>query len=59
MAGNVWEWIDGWYDEKKIRLLKGGSWLSPASSVRAAVRLGDFGESRFNDYGFRCAYDLN
>ena len=58
MAGNVWEWIDGWYDEKKSRLLKGGSWLSPASSVRAATRLGEVGENHYNDYGFRCAYDF-
>ncbi len=60
MAGNVWEWLDGWYDDKKkMRLLKGGSWLSPASSVRAAVRLGDLGDGQFNDYGFRCVYDLD
>ena len=60
MAGNVWEWVDGWYDEKrKLRLLKGGSWLTPRASVRSATRLGDSGDSRFNDYGFRCAYDVN
>jgi len=57
MAGNAWEWVDGWYDEKKgLRLLKGGSWLTPAESLRSAVRLGDTAGSRFNDYGFRCAY---
>lgn len=60
MAGNVWEWLDGWYDEKKkMRFLKGGSWLSPAASVRASVRLGDLGDGRFNDYGFRCSYNLD
>ncbi len=57
MAGNVWEWVDGWYDEgKKLRMLKGGSWLSPKESLRVAAKLGDDGNGRFNDYGFRCAY---
>ncbi|MDH5508780.1 MAG: formylglycine-generating enzyme family protein [Nitrospinota bacterium] len=57
MAGNVWEWQDGWYDEnKKLRLLKGGSWLTPRTSLRAAARLGDDGARLFNDYGFRCVY---
>lgn len=57
MAGNAWEWVAGWYDEKKgLRLLKGGSWLTPAESLRSAARLGDTPASRFNDYGFRCAY---
>ncbi|MDH5543820.1 MAG: formylglycine-generating enzyme family protein [Nitrospinota bacterium] len=60
MAGNVWEWVDGWYDaEKGLRLLKGGSWLSPAESLRSATRLGDEPESKFNDYGFRCAYNID
>lgn len=58
MAGNAWEWVDGWYDEdKNLRMLKGGSWLTPQASVRSAVRLGDDPNSRYNDYGFRCAYD--
>jgi len=59
MAGNVWEWVDGWYDEsKKLRLLKGGSWLTPIQSLRSSAKLGDKGERRYNDYGFRCAYDI-
>ncbi len=58
MAGNAWEWVDGWYDEdKNLRLLKGGSWLTPQASLRSAARLGDAPKSRYNDYGFRCAYD--
>jgi len=57
MAGNAWEWQDGWYDEKKkLRLLKGGSWLTPRASLRSAARLGDDGARLFNDYGFRCVY---
>jgi formylglycine-generating enzyme required for sulfatase activity len=60
MAGNAWEWVDGWHDkEKELRLLKGGSWLTPRESVRSAARLGDSGTTRFNDFGFRCAYDID
>jgi len=60
MAGNVWEWVDGWYDNsKRLRILKGGSWLSPAESLRSATKLGDEPESKFNDYGFRCAYNID
>jgi formylglycine-generating enzyme required for sulfatase activity len=59
MAGNVWEWVEGYYDEKKgLRLLKGGSWLTPPMSLRSSTRLGDPGVKRYNDFGFRCAYDL-
>ncbi|MBI4827942.1 MAG: SUMF1/EgtB/PvdO family nonheme iron enzyme [Nitrospinae bacterium] len=58
LAGNVWEWVDGWHDMAKgARPLKGGSWLSPRESLRAAARLGDRDGAVFNDYGFRCAYD--
>jgi iron(II)-dependent oxidoreductase len=60
MAGNVWEWVDGWYDkEKGMRLLKGGSWLTPRESLRSAARLGDDGKGRYNDFGFRCAYNID
>ncbi len=59
MAGNVWEWVDGWKDGAiAMRLLKGGSWLSPAESLRSAAKLGDAGKERFNDFGFRCAYGV-
>lgn len=58
MAGNAWEWVDGWYDEgKKLRMLKGGSWVSPRESLRNSTRLGDGVGRRFNDYGFRCVYN--
>lgn len=60
MAGNAWEWVAGWYDEAKgLRILKGGSWLSPKASVRISARLADMGDGVYNDYGFRCAYDID
>jgi formylglycine-generating enzyme required for sulfatase activity len=58
MAGNVWEWTDSWYNkEKNLKIIKGGSWLSPSISTRSAARLGENPNMESNDYGFRCAMD--
>ena len=54
MAGNVWEWVADWHDEKYyanlparnpqgpdsglLRVLRGGSWFDDRWNVRAAVR---------------------
>jgi formylglycine-generating enzyme required for sulfatase activity len=58
MAGNVWEWTDSWYDEKKDdRVQRGGSWLDDEDKecVGCAERIWDGAEFWNYYYGFRCA----
>lgn len=73
MAGNAAEWVEDWYDPNYykaapvsdppgppkgvLKVMRGGSWLKPAASLRASDR--DFGnlQSRPSGTGFRCAKD--
>lgn len=71
MLGNVWEWCeDNWHDRYQDapadgpvwlsgsaarRVLRGGSWIHGARSVRAACRLGYVPSNRYDYIGFRCA----
>jgi formylglycine-generating enzyme required for sulfatase activity len=68
MAGNVWEWVAGWYgnyssgrqvgptspSSGEYRGLRGGSWYDGPYYVRGANRWGA-PDGTDNDRGFRCA----
>jgi formylglycine-generating enzyme required for sulfatase activity len=72
MAGNVWEWTADWYDANAYRtslvqdptgpdsgtlkVLRGGCWVSGASSLRTTCRKPELPNSWAPNVGFRCVY---
>jgi len=74
ILGNVWEWVNDWYDEKyyqnspatdpqgpasgRYRVLRGGSWDLPPGDVRVSNRSWIHPGDWINNLGFRCVGEL-
>ncbi len=73
VLGNVWEWVNDWYDENYyqnspsqdppgpasglLRVLRGGSWFDVPGLVRVSLRLRGYPFNRVVE-GFRCGAEV-
>ncbi|MDY6970274.1 MAG: SUMF1/EgtB/PvdO family nonheme iron enzyme [Spirochaetota bacterium] len=58
MAGNVWEWIDSWYDDsKEMRVIRGGAWSYDNMNCRCSFRGFNLPSLADQSTGFRCIKD--
>mgnify|MGYP000877767594 FL=1 len=74
MIGNVWEWVNDYYQKEyyftisdpnpkgpskgTLKVVRGGSWDSSYEYLRSALRGKINPNSRHSNLGFRCAYSL-
>ncbi len=74
MSGNVWQWVQDWYDDSyyknsprnnppgpssgDYRVLRGGSWTNTAATVRAAHRFANSPTDHYYFHGFRLALSV-
>ena len=75
MLGNVWEWVNDWWDPDDYsnspaqdpggptsgteRILRGGSWAGRPRDLRVSLRSRRHPGSRDFDLGFRCGGDMD
>ncbi|MBI4872917.1 MAG: formylglycine-generating enzyme family protein [Candidatus Riflebacteria bacterium] len=55
LAGNVWEWTDSWYQVRKSKVFKGGSFRDSRQRLRSSYRSSFNPNLEADDLGFRCA----
>ena len=74
MLGNVWQWVNDWYDQNyyqsspsrdpqgpgsgQTRVLRGGSWFNFPRYVRVSNRLSYVPNNRVLNFGFRCGGEV-
>jgi formylglycine-generating enzyme required for sulfatase activity len=60
MGGNVWEWVeDYWNDTRQERVLRGASFTNAdVENLRASFRLRQAQGQRSESFGFRCTVEL-
>lgn len=75
MLGNVWEWVNDWWDQSYYynspaqdptgptsgaeRVLRGGSWIGRPRDLRASLRSRRNPADKDFDLGFRCGGDMD